>query len=113
MLFEPLHKKEIFPEMSGIFSASKWTEVINDGITKADVAEINFLAFFNLVIKVSGKRIAAFDDEALFQDVDVTFDSLAVHLELSAKAFVGDLLTDSIGKQFDQMLKTAGAADIL
>ena len=52
--------------MAGILSTSKWAKVIDDRIAKTDIAEINFLAFLNLVVKVFGKRIASFDNEAFF-----------------------------------------------
>ena len=52
--------------MAGILSTSKWAKVIDDRIAKTDIAEINFLAFLNLVVKVFGKRFSSFDNEAFF-----------------------------------------------
>lgn len=101
MLLESFHEEEVFPKSSGIISSSKWTEVVNNGIAKTDVAEIDFLAFFYFVVKIFGKRIAALDDEAFFQNVDVTLDSLAVHFCFSRQTLVGDLLSNPVGKQFN------------
>ena len=113
MQLDTFHKEEIFPKMPSILTTSKWAKVINDGIAQTDVAKINFLALLNLVIKIFSKRIASFDNEAFFQNVDVTFNRLTMHSDLSTETFVGNLLADSIGKQFEQLSEGAGATNIL
>ena len=113
MLLESFHEEEVFPKSSGIISSSKWTEVVNNGIAKTDVAEIDFLAFFYFVVKIFGKRIAALDDEAFLQNVDIALDSLAVHPGFSGETFIRDFLPNPIGKQLYQMPETAGTANFL
>lgn len=100
MLFEALHEEEVLSKVSGVLTTSKRREVVNDGVAQADVAEVNFLSLLELGIEIFGKEIAALDDEALLKDVDIELDGLAEHLDFSTEAFVGDLLSDPIGKQF-------------
>ena len=103
MLLKAFHEEEVFPKMTCILSSSKWAKVINDGIAQANVTKINFLTLLNLVVKIFSKRTASFNNETFFQNIDVTFDRLAMHSDFSAETFVGNLLADSIGEQFKQL----------
>lgn len=99
--------------MTRIFSATKGRKIVDDRIAKADVTEIDLLSLFELVVEILGKRRTALDDEAFLEDVDVSLNGLAVQSSFPTETFVGDFLSDSVGKQLHKMLETGGTSHIL
>ena len=85
-----LHEEEVLPQGAGILISSgcHGSEVADDCIPDAVVAEVDFLAFLEFVAEIAGKGRTDFDDEALFQKMEIVGDRGFAQTGVARKAVV-------------------------
>ena len=91
VVFRPFNESKIFPNSADIFSRIQGREVTNQIITNAQIAKINFFAFFELIIQILCKRVATLNDKALFKKIYIVGDRVFTQTAFPRKAVIVNL----------------------
>ena len=106
MLFQTLHEEKVLPKRPGITPRRKRREIVKNGVSDADVAEIDFLSLAQFVCQVARERRNAPDDEALFQDVQITLDRRTAQTRLAGETVIRHFLPDTLCENVDKVSQT-------
>ena len=110
---DAFHEEEVLPQGAGVLTASgcQGTEVTDDCIPDAVVAEVDLLSFLEFVAEISGKGRTDLDDEALLQKLEIVGDCGPTKTGITCKAVVINFGAYVKGEQLDEVHEFVVLAD--